>query len=63
MVRKQQIDEVKYRIGVGTTVAKELLVLSGGDVELVVDSSLKSPGLDQCKARIIDERFKRIENK
>lgn len=56
-----KVREVRRRIGVGNGVANELLVLAGGDVELVVRSSKKSAGLDQCKAAIIDGRFRAIE--
>lgn len=56
-----KVKEVRRRIGVGNGVASELLVLAGGDVELVVRSSKKSAGLDQCKAAIIDGRFRAIE--
>lgn len=57
-----KVKEVRRRIGVGNGVASELLVLAGGDVELVVRSSKKSAGLDQCKAAIIDGRFRAIED-
>lgn len=63
MVTARAVKELRDRIGVGISVAKELLVLSGGDVDLAEECSNKSEGLDQCKAAIIDERFKRIENK
>lgn len=56
-----KVKEVRRRIGVGNGVASELLVLAGGDVELVVSASKKSGGLDQCKAAIIDGRFRTIE--
>ena len=53
--------ELMHRINVGASVANELLILAGGDIELATEASLESPGLDQCKARIIDRRFRRIE--
>ena len=56
-----KVKEVRRRIGVGNGVASELLVLAGGNVELVVSASKKSGGLDQCKAAIIDGRFRAIE--
>lgn len=46
---------------IGTVVAQELLVLAGGDDELVIYASTHSNGLDQCKALIIDERFRALE--
>jgi hypothetical protein len=46
---------------IGHNVLKELLVLAGGDTELVIDASINTPGLDQCKACIIDRRFGKLE--
>lgn len=60
MDRKVKI--LRDRIGVGTSVASELLVLSGGDVDLAEQCSRESEGLDQCKAAIIDARFRRLED-
>ena len=59
---RRSIRELKKRIGVGTSVAEELLILSGGDVDMAEEASLESAGLDQCKANIIDKRFKQIED-
>ena len=56
-----KVKQLRDRIGVGAGVANELLILSGGDVDMAVDASLASEGLDQCKARIIDSRFSRLE--
>lgn len=54
--------ELSRRIGVGIGVASELLVLSGGDIDLAERCSREAGGLDQCKALIIDRRFKRLED-
>lgn len=62
MVNAAKVKELRGIIGVGQSVGKELLVLAGGDVDLAADCSLKSEGLDQCKAAIIDARFRRLEN-
>ena len=56
-----KIDDLRNRIGVGKTVASELLVLAGGDIDMAEQCSLESAGLDQCKAAIINTRFSRIE--
>lgn len=61
MVDRKAVNELQHRIKVGKSVAEELLVLSGGDVELAAIASKESQGLDQCKAHIIDRRFKAIE--
>lgn len=62
-VDNEMIRDLKERIGVGNSVASELLTLSGGNVKLAETASLESGGLDQCKAAIIDKRFKAIEEK
>ena len=54
--------ELRDRIGVGHAVANELLILSGDDIDLAEYASKISPGLDQCKANIINLRFRRLEN-
>lgn len=59
----KKIKKLKDQIGVGTSVADELLILSGGDVEMAARASRESPGLDQCKARILDQRFRNIESR
>ena len=61
-VTSSKIKELRKRLGVGMSVAHELLVLSGGDVDLAEKCSRESPGLDQCKAAIINERFRRLED-
>lgn len=43
-------------------VAQELMILAGGDIELVVKAAKEAPGLDQTKHLIIDERMSRIES-
>lgn len=47
---------------IGTGVAKELLMLAGGNAEIVINASINSEGLDQCKASIINERFALLED-
>lgn len=49
-------------IHVGEQVATILLTLAGGDVNLVIESSQQANGLDQCKANIINKRFKEVES-
>lgn len=62
VVSNRMVKELRDRIGVGNSVASELLTLSGGDVDMAERASREAEGLDQCKARIIDERFRRIED-
>lgn len=61
-ITSSMIKELRKRLGIGMSVAHELLVLSGGDVDLAEKCSRESPGLDQCKAAIINERFRRLED-
>ena len=61
MTKQQKMKELRSRIGVGQSVAAELLTLSGDDVDMAAEASLASVGLDQCKAAIIDKRFKQLE--
>ncbi len=63
MVSAGNVKELRRIIGVGSSVANELLMLSGDDLDLAVDASVHSPGLDQCKAAIIDGRFRKLEEK
>ena len=61
MPTSRQIKDLRDRVGIGSSVAEELLILSGDDVDLAEAASRESRGLDQCKANIIDRRFKRLE--
>ena len=63
MVTRRAVKELRDRIEIGNSVANELLVLSGGNVDLAEKCSKESKGLDQCKAAIINERFKNIERR
>jgi translation elongation factor EF-Ts len=62
VITMRMIKDLRERIGVGNGVANELLVLSGGDVDLAETCSRQADGLDQCKAAIIDARFRRLED-
>lgn len=58
---EMKINEVADQLDISKHLARELLILAGGDEEIVVDASLASRGLDQCKARILDMRLCTIE--
>lgn len=58
-----KVKDLQERIGVSRSVATELLLLAGDDVDLAEQASIDSIGLDQCKARIIDRRIKKLEVK
>lgn len=61
--KKAQVERVSAHLSIGQHLAKELLILAGGDEDLVIESSLASDGLDQCKARIVDGRMSKNEQK
>ena len=52
---------VADELGVSQGVANELVLLGGKDYDLIVQSSRLSQGLEECKSRIIDRRFSRLE--
>lgn len=56
------IKELADRLGVSRSVAEELYILSGSDVELAVAGSQMSRGLDQAKANVLNMRIQRIED-
>lgn len=53
--------ELAEDLSVGVSVAAELRTLAGGDSEAATAASKASVGLNQCKARIIDDRFRKLE--
>lgn len=55
------VKSVASAIDVSSGLARELLILAGGDADLVIRSSNLSDGLDKCKARIIDARLTALE--
>jgi hypothetical protein len=60
---EEKIKVLSTRLGVSRSVARELLVLSGGDIAMAEQASKESYGLDQCKSSIIDKRFAQLERK
>lgn len=57
----QDIIEMQHELGVSYGVANELMLLAGGDKDLVRDASDASAGLNECKANIINARFIDLE--
>ena len=55
------IAELARHLDVSNSVAEELALLSGYDAELAEQCSENSDGLRQCRYRIINERFNRLE--
>lgn len=67
MVSEDAVEELRKDLcaivprGVGTGVCRELFILADGDAGLVIECSLVSRGISECKARIVDARFKSIQ--
>lgn len=59
--RQQQVLDVSDELGITHQLAKELLILAGGDVDLVIKCSREANGLDHCKANIINQRMLKSE--
>ena len=59
---QQDIDRIVDETGCGPALARDLLTLAGGDVNLVLDVSEQFEwGIESVKNAIIDARFKRME--
>lgn len=58
----KKVGEVADTLGISQHLARELVILAGGSVPMVITASRMSKGLDQCKARILDMRFCTIED-
>lgn len=61
--KRKTIEEIRKELEVSYSVALELCLLGGEDVDLIVECSDASRGLDECKARIVNERFNKLATK
>lgn len=61
--RKQQVLRVAKRLDISENLAKDLLIMAGGDEDLVIECSEMSSGINECKANIIDKRLTEKEGK
>lgn len=59
--REEQVIRVGNELDITYQLAKELLILAGGDEDLVIECSRMSNGLDHCKANIINGRLAKSE--
>lgn len=59
--REAQVYRVSEELGITYHLAKELLILGGGDEDMVIECSRMSDGLDHCKANIINARMSKSE--
>ena len=55
--REAQVYRVADELGITAQLAKELLILAGGDEDIVTEASDSSSNLSECKARIINARL------
>ena len=55
--REAQVHRVADELDITWQLAKELLILAGGDEDIVIEASEKSCNLSECKAYIIDARL------
>lgn len=58
---EKNIETIMAKLGVSRSVATELALLAGDDVDIAVQCSQVSAGLGECKARIIDARLRNLE--
>ena len=59
-ITEHDIKEVIKLCGCGAGIAKELLTLAGGELQIVLDASFTAGNLSQVKANIIDARFNQL---
>ena len=62
-VRAPDIRQLAEEMGCGVTFAHDLVILAGGDLDLVREASRTCDGANQMKAYIIDRRFRKIEER
>lgn len=60
--RQEQVRRVSDELDISPQLAKELLILAGGDEDLVIEASESSVNVAECKATIIDGRLKKGES-
>lgn len=60
-VTENVVRDLAADIRCGTALARDLLTLAGGDVQLVRDASERCQGVESVKAYIIDRRIGRVE--
>ena len=64
-IRKEAAEQecIVDELDISHDVAVELWLISGGDVDAVIEESLRSDRLSECKARLINRRFKKLEER
>lgn len=59
--RRQEVNDLAADIHCGPGLARDLLILAGGDSHLVRKASSECSGAESMKAFIIDHRFGKLE--
>lgn len=62
-VRAPDIRQLAEEMRCGVAFAHDLVILAGGDLDLVREASRTCDGANQMKAYIIDRRFRKIEER
>lgn len=64
-IRKETAEQecIVDELDISHDVAVELWLISGGDVDAVIEESLRSDRLSECKARLINRRLKELEER
>lgn len=60
---RKLVKELSETLLISDYLADDLLILAGGDADLVVECSNEAGSLSQLKALIIDSRFRQLERK
>ena len=58
----EKVVQVSRDIGCSISLARDLLVLAGGNEELVREASMATDRVESAKAYIIDARFRKSED-
>lgn len=58
----EKVRQVSRDIGCSISLARDLLVLAGGDEKLVREASMATDRVESAKAYIIDARFRKSED-
>lgn len=57
----KDIDKIKAAVGCGLALSSEMLMLAGGDPDVVVEAAFMSESPCMTKARIINHRLTKLE--
>lgn len=57
----RDIDKIKAAVGCGLALSSEMLVLAGGDPDVVIEAAFMSESPCMTKARIINHRLTKLE--